>query len=65
MIFAIIVLKKRIKQKSEKQLEEEIKELKNKKWYEKLEFDFGFGSFGFSFVPVIFIKFSRSIYSFF
>ena len=63
MIFTIIVFKKKIKKISERKLEEDIKESKNKKWYEKAEFEFGFGDFGFSFVPVIFINFLRSFFS--
>jgi len=65
LFFSFFVFRKKIKKMSERKLEEEIKESENKKWYENMEFDFGFGSFGFSFAPVIFIKLGRSIKSFF
>jgi hypothetical protein len=65
IIFSIIVFRKKIKKMSQRKLEEAIKESENKKWYENMEFDFGFGGFGFSFAPVIFIKLGRSIKSFF
>jgi hypothetical protein len=64
IISAIIIFKKKIKKMSERKLEEDIKESKNKKWYEKAEFEFDFGSFGFSFVPIIFVNLIRSINSF-
>jgi hypothetical protein len=64
IISAIIIFKNKIKKMSERKLEEDLKESKNKKWYEKAEFEFDFGSFGFSFVPIIFINLVRSINSF-
>jgi biopolymer transport protein ExbB/TolQ len=64
IISVIIIFKKKIKKMSERKLDEDIKESKNKKWYEKAEFEFDFGSFGFSFVPIIFINLVRSINSF-
>ena len=50
---------------SERKLEEAIKESEDKKWYQNIQFDLGFGAFDFSFAPGIFIKLGRSIKSFF
>lgn len=65
LFFSLFVFRKRIKKTSERKLEEDIKESENKKWYENMKFDLGFGGFGFSFEPVMFIKLGRSIKSFF